>query len=71
LILRTILGTGNRRLALINNVTLAAGEEGRARVGTNLVRLKCVDMGDDWVVLEVEGATGHQVLRLGAAAGSK
>ena len=71
LLLRTILGTGNRRLALINNVTLAKGEEGRARVGTNMVRLKCVDMGDDWVVLEVEGTAGHQVLRLGAADGSK
>jgi hypothetical protein len=63
LVLRTILGSGKRRLALINNATLAVGEEGRVLVGTNLVRLRCVDMGEDWVAVEVEHAGQPEILR--------
>lgn len=71
LVLRTILGSGNRRLALINNATLAVGEEGRVRVGTNLVRLRCVDMGEDWVAVEVEHAAQPEILRWDRPTGSE
>jgi hypothetical protein len=69
LVLRGILGTGNRRLALINNVSLGLGESGGAVVGTNLYRLKCVGLGDDWAEVEVEGSADRRVLRIGAAQG--
>jgi hypothetical protein len=64
LVLRSILGTGSRRLALINNVSLAIGEEGRARVGTNLVQLKCLEIRENAVLVQVEGAVGAQELQL-------
>ena len=71
LVLRSLLGAGNRRLALINNVTLAVGEEGRAHVGTNVVRLRCLELGDDWAVVQIQGSEERPVLRLGGVSGSK
>jgi hypothetical protein len=62
--LRSIVGTGPRRLALINNATLATGESGKAHLGTNLIVLKCVEIGDDWVVVEVGVGEPRRVERL-------
>jgi hypothetical protein len=63
LVLRGILGSGTRRLALINDATLAAGEEGRAHLGAQEIRLKCVEIRDDAVVVQVDGGD-RQELRL-------
>lgn len=71
LVLRTILGSGNRRLALINNATLAVGEEGRALVGTNFVLLRCVAMGEDWVEVKVDHADQLVILRWDRATGGE
>lgn len=65
LVLRGILGTGARRLALINDATLAAGEEARAHVGAREIRLKCLEIRDEAVVVQVDGGA-RQELRLTA-----
>lgn len=57
LVLRNLSGTGNRRLALINNQTLARGEEIRVRVGKTNVSVRCLEIRDRSVVLCVGGRT--------------
>jgi hypothetical protein len=61
LVLRGILGTGVRRLALINDATLAAGEEALAHLGAREIRLRCVEIGDDAVVVQVNGGDPQQL----------
>jgi len=63
LVLRGVLGSGARRLALINDATLAAGEEGPAHLGARKIRLKCVEIRDNAVVVQVDGGD-RQELRL-------
>jgi hypothetical protein len=55
LVLRNLSGTGNRRLALVNNQTLAKGEETRVRVGQTNVQVRCLEIRDRSVVLRVGG----------------
>jgi hypothetical protein len=50
-----IVGRADRRLALINNITLAAGESGPVQLGTNIVTVRCLEIRPNAVVLEVEG----------------
>jgi hypothetical protein len=57
LVLRNLSGTGNRRLALVNNQTLAKGEESRVRVGRTNVQVRCLEIRDRSVVLRVSGQT--------------
>jgi len=55
LVLRNLSGTGNRRLALVNNQTLAKGEETRVRIGRTNVSVRCLEIRDRSVVLSVGG----------------
>jgi hypothetical protein len=55
LVLRHLSGTGNRRLAMINNQTLARGEEARVRVGQTNVLVRCLEIRDRSVVLRLNG----------------
>ena len=64
LILRSLVGTGNRRLALINDATLAVGEEGRVHVGASVVRVRCLEIREDAVVVQVEGEPAKRELKL-------
>jgi hypothetical protein len=57
LVLRNLSGTGNRRLALVNNQTLAKGEETRVRIGKTNVNVQCLEIRDRSVVLRVGGRT--------------
>lgn len=55
LVLRRLSGTASRRLALVNNQTLAKGEETRIRVGQTNVLVSCLDIRDRSVLLRVSG----------------
>lgn len=55
LVLRNLSGAGTRRLALVNNQTLAKGEEARVRVGQTNVLVRCLDIRDRSVVLRLAG----------------
>lgn len=55
-----------RRFILINDCTLAKNEEGRVRMGTSNVLVRCVDIRDRSAVIQVKGAPGATELFLGA-----
>ena len=55
LVLRHLSGTGNQRLAMVNNQTLARGEEARVRVGQTNVLVRCLEIRDRSVVLRLNG----------------
>ena len=56
LMLKGISGPISRRLALINDRTLAKNEQGRVRVGQTHLIVRCLDITDCSVVILVQGA---------------
>jgi thioredoxin-related protein len=64
LTLKSISGTGAKRLALINNATLAAGESGKVRLGTGEVKIRCDEIREASVIVTVDGKVGKRELRL-------
>lgn len=62
--LKAITGPSDKRLALINNQTFAAGEERMVRVPNGQVRVRCVEIGDSSVVVTVENEPERKVLKL-------
>jgi thioredoxin-related protein len=55
LVLKSISGAKNRRFALLNNQTLAAGESARVKLGDTEVKVRCVEIRERSVVVAVEG----------------
>jgi hypothetical protein len=53
LLLRSVLGAGERRVALVNDTSLMVGDEARVLVGTNKVAVRCLEVGADFVVLHL------------------
>lgn len=66
LVLKGISGTPDHRFALINNATLEPLEKGRVRVGQTNVLVQCLEIHDDSVVIQVEGASQKKQLFLRA-----
>jgi len=64
LALKGVVGASNHRLAVINNAILEAGETGTVRVPSGKVRLKCLEIGEDFAVIQVEGEIEPKRLRL-------
>ncbi len=60
--LKGISGAANRRLAIINNRTFEAGEEGEVASSSGHVRLTCKEIKDDSVRVIVNGQ--ERTLRL-------
>jgi len=56
LILKGISGAAVRRFALINDATLAKNEEGKVRVGSTNVVVRCLDIHAASVVIQIKGA---------------
>jgi len=63
--LRSISGPAAKRLAMINNQTFAVNEQGKVRVGDSNVLVRCVEILDASVVIQVEGSSERRVLQLG------
>ena len=66
--LKGISGSKQRRLALINNETFAAGESSNIKVGNQPVLITCHQIEEDSVIISVGGATGMARLKLGGPA---
>jgi hypothetical protein len=55
LVLKGIVGSVSRRIAVINDETMEMGEESSVRTPGGHVRLKCLEIGNDYVMVQVEG----------------
>jgi thioredoxin-related protein len=64
LTLKSISGSGTKRLALINNQTLAVGESGRVRLGDGEVKVRVEEIRDKSVVVTVDGKPVRKELSL-------
>ena len=64
LALKGISGPANRRFALINNQPLAAGETAYVRIASGQVKVHCLEIRDDSVIISVEGDPEQKELRL-------
>jgi hypothetical protein len=62
--LKGIMGPPDKRIALINNLTFAKGEEQDVRVPTGTLKIKCVDIRLKSVVVTLEGQTEEHELIL-------
>lgn len=65
LLLKGISGTPEKRLALINNITLAAGETTSIRAGKARLTVTCLEVGEVSALIEVGGRTRELRLRNG------
>jgi hypothetical protein len=55
--LKGISGRAPRRFALINDQTFSSDEKGRVRVGSSNVSLRCLEILDRSVIVQINGAT--------------
>jgi protein disulfide-isomerase len=62
--LKGISGKANARFALINNQTIGAGESANVKVGDSIVKVKCLEIHPDYVVVSVDGTNDRRELRL-------
>ena len=64
LTLKGLAGRAQNRFALINNVTLRAGEEERVRVGASNVVVRCLAIGENSARIHVQGESSPRELCL-------
>ena len=62
--LQGIGGTSTRRLAIINGKTLGPGQGIQVKAGGKIVILRCFDVKEKTVTVEIEGLEGERELRL-------
>ena len=65
--LKGISGRANARFALINNQTIGVGESANVKLGDSVVKVKCLEIHDDYVVVSVDGANDRRELRMRGA----
>ena len=65
LVLNGLSGTGQKRLAIINGSTVAEGEESNIPTPTGRVRVRCVEIKDSSVIIEVGNELREIRLRSG------
>jgi hypothetical protein len=66
LVLKAVTGSNNRRFAVINSETFELGETSSVRIPSGgHVRVTCMEIGEDYVTISVEGETGSKRLILG------
>ena len=64
LVLKGISYSKGHRLALINNVTFAAGEKADLKINDQRVLVRCLDIRDRSVLVTIEGAKETRELQL-------
>jgi hypothetical protein len=64
LTLRALIGSPDRRVALINDTALMQGESGRVLVGTNRVEVRCLEVRSDGASVEVTETQERLELRI-------
>jgi hypothetical protein len=55
LLLKGVIGAPGHRTALINNAILQVGEQDTVRVPSGRVKVKCLEIGEDYAVVQAEG----------------
>ncbi len=64
-VLKGVIGSPTHRLALINdNTIMGVGDVDSVRVGAGRVKLKCLEIGEDYAVIQVEGDNQTKRLQL-------
>ncbi len=53
--LKGIVGSASRRIAVINSETMQVGEASSVRTPGGRVRVKCLEIGADYVLVQIEG----------------
>jgi hypothetical protein len=64
LVLKGISGTAQDRFALINNATFETMEKGRVRIGDTNILIRCLEIRDDSVIIQIEGSNEKKQLFL-------
>lgn len=64
LVLKNISGTSKRKFAMINGATLAANEAAKVPLGTTNVTLRCLEIKDGSVIIQLSGDSEPQELFL-------
>lgn len=64
LTLKSIGGQKDRRLAMINNKTFAVGETAMVKMGDGQVKVRCLEIGDESVVITLDGRSERRELKL-------
>jgi hypothetical protein len=67
LVLKGLSGSATRRFALINDATFLANEQGKVRLGESNVVVRCLEIRNDSVVIQVAGESDAQTLTLNVA----
>ena len=62
IVLKGISGSAEKRLAILNNKTFAAGEDGELRIGGHPTKIKIVEVREKSVVISINGVTRELVL---------
>ena len=62
---RNISGSGERRLALINDRTFAPNEQGKVRLGDSNIVIRCLEISETSVVIHLIDSGERRVLPLG------
>ena len=57
IVLKGISGTPEKRLAILNNKTFEAGEDGELRISGHLTKIKIVEVREKSVVISINGVT--------------
>ncbi len=65
LVLKGISGTGPHRLCIINNQTFEAGEDGEVSIAAGRIKVRCVEIKADSVIIEINGERQELRLRRG------
>jgi hypothetical protein len=64
LLLKGIVVSPTHRSAVINSVTLKVGEDDTVHLPNGQVRVHCLEIGDDYVVIQVEGEARSRRLEM-------
>lgn len=64
LVLKGISSLPGRRLALLNNKTLQAGEETEIKVNNQAFKIRCLEIREKSILLGMEGTTETKEIRL-------
>jgi len=64
LALKGISGTPGQMLALINSSTVGVGESAEIRCGRNVIKIRCLEIRDRSVLIELEATSEKKELRL-------
>ena len=64
LLLKGLVGAAGHRLAVINNLILETGESGTVKVPGGKLHVKCIEIGEDSAVIQVEGEIQPKRLEL-------